>query len=119
MITGKQVMTGNNVSHSNRKTRRTFEANVQYTSVYSEILGKSIPLRVSTAGLRTLDHKGGLDAYLLATAPSKLDAKLRPYKAAITKKQGGKKPVTKKTVRAPKAKKSDAEKAGAKKSKSK
>ena len=59
MITGKAVMTGNNVSHAHNKTRRVFLPNVQDTSVFSEALGRKIKIRVSTAGLRTLEHKGG------------------------------------------------------------
>jgi large subunit ribosomal protein L28 len=85
MVTGKSVMSGNNVSHSNRKNRRKFMPNTQDTSLYSEALGKMIRLRVSTSGLRTIDHKGGLDSWLVSTAKSKLDPAVRKIKDQVTK----------------------------------
>ena len=85
VITGKGVMSGNNVSHAQNKPRRKFLPNVQDTSLYSETLDRWISLRVSTAGLRTVEHKGGFDAYLTSTAKTKLDAALRPIKAQIEK----------------------------------
>jgi len=90
MITGKKVMSGNHVSHANNKVRRKFLPNVQDTSVFSEALGRKIRIRVTAAGLRTLDHKGGIDKFLAETAPTKLDPALRPYKAELTKKQAAK-----------------------------
>ena len=83
MITGKKVMSGNNVSHAHNKTRRKFLPNVQSTSVYSEALKRKIRIRVSAAGLRTLDHKGGFDAFISGTAKTKLHPDLRAYKAQI------------------------------------
>lgn len=83
VITGKSVMSGNNVSHSHRKTRRRFLPNVQSSAVYSEALDKWVQLRVSTAGLRTIEHKGGFDAFLKSTASTKLDPSLRPLKAKV------------------------------------
>ena len=85
MITGKAVMTGNNVSHAHNKTRRVFLPNVQDTSVFSEARGRKIKIRVSTAGLRTLEHKGGLDVFLMDTAPTKLDPALRPVRKQVEK----------------------------------
>jgi len=85
MITGKKQMVGNNVSHAHNKTKRTFQPNLQDTSIFSETLGRKIKVRVSAAGLRTVDHKGGLDNYLMNTAPTKLDPALRPVKAEIEK----------------------------------
>lgn len=85
MITGKAVMSGNNVSHAKNRTRRRFLPNVQDTSIYSEALKRWVKLRVSTAGLRTVEHKGGFDAYLAGTAVTKLDPKLRPVKAQVEK----------------------------------
>ena len=76
-------MSGNNVSHAHNKTRRRFLPNVQDTSLYSEALARWVKLRVSTDGLRTVEHKGGLDAFLAGTAKSKLDPALRPYKAQL------------------------------------
>ena len=84
-ITGKKLMSGNNVSHSQRKTRRVFNVNIQDTSVYSEALDTTVRIRVSTAGLRTLDHKGGLDKFLLDTPVSKLDEALHDVKARVEK----------------------------------
>jgi large subunit ribosomal protein L28 len=84
-ITGKKLMAGNNVSHSQRKTRRVFNVNIQETSVYSEVLDTTVSIRVSTAGLRTLDHKGGFDKFLTDTPVSKLDAKLHDVKAKVEK----------------------------------
>jgi large subunit ribosomal protein L28 len=85
MVTGKGAQSGNNVSHANNRTRRRFLPNVQDTSVYSEALGRKVRLRMSINGLRTLEHKGGLDAWLSGTAPSKLDVALRPLRAQIVK----------------------------------
>ena len=72
-ITGKGVSTGNNVSHAHNKTRRRFVPNVQKTSLLSDALGP-VRLCVSVAAIRTIEHKGGLDAFLMATP----DAKLAP-----------------------------------------
>lgn len=85
MITGKGPMSGNNVSHALNRTRRRFLPNIQDTSLYSEALKRWVKLRVSTHGLRTLEHRGGLDAYLTSTAKTKLDPKLRPVKAEVEK----------------------------------
>lgn len=85
-VTGKKIMFGNNVSHANNKTRRRFLPNIQDTSLYSEVLGETIAVRISPAGLRTIDHKGGLDAYLLGTPVTKLDPALRRFKSRVTKK---------------------------------
>lgn len=71
-ITGKGVQTGNNVSHANNKTRRRFLPNLQETSLISEGLGVPVRLRLSVNGLRTIEHNGGLDAFLLSTADTKL-----------------------------------------------
>lgn len=90
MITGKKQMSGNNVSHAKNRTKRTFLPNVQDTSVYSETLNKKVKLRISAAGLRTLDHKGGIDAYLTSTAPTKVDPALRATKKLIEKVQAAK-----------------------------
>ena len=84
-ITGKKVMSGNNVSHSQRKTRRVFLPNIQDTSVYSEVLNLTVRIRVTTAGLRTLDHKGGFDKFLMDTPVSKLDCALHTVKARVEK----------------------------------
>jgi large subunit ribosomal protein L28 len=86
-ITGKGVLTGNNVSHANNKTRRRFLPNLQVTSVMSEALGKTVSLRISTNGLRTIEHKGGLDAFLKQVPSADLTPGLRRLKRQIEKAQ--------------------------------
>lgn len=86
MVTGKKVMMGNNVSHAHNKTRKAFMPNLQDTSVFSEALSRKIKIRVSMAGLRTIDHNGGFDQWVAKTPKSKLDPKLRAVKAAVEKK---------------------------------
>lgn len=89
-ITGKKLMFGNNVSHANNRTIRRFLPNVHDTSLYSEILNRLVSVRVSASGLRTLDHKGGLDQFLLSTPVSKLDPELLALKAAVEKRMSAK-----------------------------
>ena len=84
-ITGKAPMSGNNVSHAQNKTRRRFMPNIQDTSLYSVALERWVKVRVSAAGLRTVEHKGGLDAFLKDTAKTKLDPALRGIKAQVEK----------------------------------
>ena len=71
-FTGKGVQTGNNVSHANNKTRRRFLPNLQVTSLLSDILGHPVRLRLSTRGIRTVEHNGGIDAFLLGRPNTKL-----------------------------------------------
>ena len=66
-LTGKKVMFGNNVSHSKRRTKRTFKPNVQKVTLTSDALGCNVSLDVAARTLRTVQKKGGLDAYLLDT----------------------------------------------------
>lgn len=84
-ITGKGVMTGNNVSHANNKTRRRFLPNVQSTTMMSDILGMPVRLRISAHGLRSVEHNGGLDAFLLGRPDSKLPPEARRIKRRIEK----------------------------------
>jgi large subunit ribosomal protein L28 len=70
-LTGKTVQSGNNVSHANNKTRRRFLPNLQETTLLSDVLG-NVPLRLSTRAIRTVEHNGGLDAYLLGQSDRKL-----------------------------------------------
>lgn len=84
-ITGKAVMSGNNVSHALNRTRRRFLPNIQDTSLYSVALSRWVKVKTTAAGLRTVEHKGGLDAFLTGTAKTKLDPKLRPVKAQVEK----------------------------------
>lgn len=66
-ITGKGVLSGNNVSHANNKTRRRFLPNLQEVSMLSDILNATVRMRISTRAMRTVEHNGGIDAFLLTT----------------------------------------------------
>ena len=83
IVSGKGVLVGNNVSHANNKTKRRFLPNLQHTSVQSDILGASIRLRVSTRGIRTIEHNGGIDAWLLGTSNAKLSPEARRLKRRV------------------------------------
>lgn len=89
-ISGKGVQTGNNVSKSNRKTRRRFMPNLQEVAVYSEILGAPVTLRLSSNGLRTIEKNGGIDAYLLTTSVSKLTEEAKELRKRIEKAKNSK-----------------------------
>lgn len=84
-ITGKGVQTGNNVSHANNRTRRRFLPNLQETSLISEGLGVAVRMRLSTNGLRTVEHNGGLDAFLMSTPNAKLTDETRRLKRRLIK----------------------------------
>ncbi len=84
-ITGKGVLTGNNVSHANNKSRRRFLPNLQETSVLSDALGQMVRIKVSTRGLKTIEHNGGLDAYLLSVTDRKLTDDARRIKRRVQK----------------------------------
>ncbi|HVY15452.1 MAG TPA: 50S ribosomal protein L28 [Rhodopila sp.] len=84
-IMGKGVLSGNNVSHANNKTRRRFLPNLQVTSLLSDILGHEVRMRLSTRGIRTVEHNGGIDAYLLSTPSTKLTDEGRVLKRRIEK----------------------------------
>ena len=83
IVSGKKPQSGNNVSKSNRKTRRTFAPNLQSVSLYSEILGSSIKMRITPNGLRTIEKNGGLDLYLLNTPVSKLSDESKKLRERI------------------------------------
>ena len=86
-LTGTGPVYGNNVSHSNCKTRRRFEPNLHVISLLSDTLKRSFPLRITAATLRTVDHNGGLDSFLLSTANSKLTSEAISLKRKIKKAQ--------------------------------
>jgi large subunit ribosomal protein L28 len=86
-LTGKGRQVGHNVSHANNKTKRTFLPNLQNVTLISDALGQSVKLRVSTHGLRSVEHVGGLDNWLLKTSDDKLSPKVRKLKREIAKKQ--------------------------------
>ena len=85
-LTGKGRQVGNNVSHANNKTKRTFLPNLQNVTLISDSLERSIRLRVSTHGLRSVEHNGGLDNWLVKTANDKLSLRCRRLKRDIAKK---------------------------------
>jgi large subunit ribosomal protein L28 len=82
-ITGKGVLTGNNVSHANNRTRRRFLPNLQESSLLSDSLGASVRMRLSTRAIRTIEHNGGIDAYLLGTPDSRLTVDARALKRRL------------------------------------
>ena len=84
-FTGKGVQAGNNVSHAHNKTRRRFLPNMQVVSFLSDVLGEQIQVRVSAAAIRTIEKRGGLDAYLPSTSASKLGKKARILKRRVFK----------------------------------
>ena len=90
VITGKGVLTGNNVSHANNKTRRRFLPNLQESSFWSEILAAPVKLRLSTNGTRTVEHNGGLDAFLLGTPDRKLTEDAIVLKRRLERAQAAK-----------------------------
>jgi large subunit ribosomal protein L28 len=83
IITGKGVQVGHNVSHANNKTKRRFLPNLQRTSLLSDALGAPVRLRLTTRGIRTVEHNGGIDAYLLATPDRRLSMEARRLKRRI------------------------------------
>jgi len=86
-FTGKGVLTGNNVSHANNKTRRRFLPNLQHTSMMSDVLGAPVRLRLTTHAIRTIEHNGGLDAFLLNTANRDLPVEAQALKRRILRSQ--------------------------------
>ena len=86
-LTGKAVLVGHKVSHSNIKTKRRFLPNLLNVTMMSDALGRSIKLRVSANALKSVDHRGGLDAYLLRAKSETLAPRMRDLKKQIEKKQ--------------------------------
>ena len=84
-LSGKGVMAGNNVSHAHNKTRRRFIPNVQDMSLHSEVLGRPVRLKICVSALRTIEKKGGLDAYLVDAKDSQLSQKARRLKREVIK----------------------------------
>ena len=87
-LTGKGRQVGHNVSHANNKTKRTFLPNLQDVTLISESLGRSVKLRVSMNGLRSVEHVGGLDNWLLKSKDDRLSLRARRLKREISKKRG-------------------------------
>ena len=85
-LTGKSALVGHKVSHSNRKTKRRFLPNLVNVTVISDALARSVKLRISANALKSVDHRGGLDAYLLAAKNETLAPRVRTLKKEIEKK---------------------------------
>jgi large subunit ribosomal protein L28 len=91
-ITGKHVSYGRNVSHSNRKTSRRFEPNLQRATLMSEALGGRVSLRLSTRALRTVQRRGGLDAFLLSAGEQELGPDGLRLQRRVRKAVSGRRP---------------------------
>ena len=86
-LTGKGPMTGNTVSHANNKSRRRFLPNLNEVTLISDVLGKSFQLRISAAALRSVDHRGGLDAFLVKAKDDELSTNALKIKRELAKAQ--------------------------------
>jgi large subunit ribosomal protein L28 len=86
-LTGKTAQVGHKVSHSNRKTKRRFLPNLLNVTLISDQLGRSVKLRVSANALKTVDHRGGLDAFLLKASDDDLSTRALELKRQIRKKK--------------------------------
>ena len=86
-LSGKGVLTGNNVSHSNIKSRRRYLPNLNPVSLESETLGRSFRFRIAASTLRTVDHRGGLDAFLAKAKDAELSPRALKVKKEIAKAQ--------------------------------
>ena len=86
-LTGKTRQIGNRVSHSNRKTKRRFLPNLLNVTLLSDSLGRSVRLRISANALKSVDHRGGLDSFLLAAKDAELSARALELKRQVAKKR--------------------------------
>lgn len=86
-LTGKTASVGHLVSHSNRKTKRRFLPNLVNVTMASDALNRTVKLRVSASALRTVDHRGGFDAFLLKAKDEDLSPRARELKRELVKKQ--------------------------------
>jgi large subunit ribosomal protein L28 len=86
-LTGKNRQIGHKVSHSNRKTKRQFKPNLLNVTLLSDVLNRKVRLRVSANALKTVDHRGGLDAFLLAAKDAELSPRALELKRQVTKKR--------------------------------
>jgi large subunit ribosomal protein L28 len=86
-LTGKDRQIGHKVSHSNRKTKRQFKPNLLNVTLMSDVLGRSVRLRISANALKTVDHRGGLDAFLLKAKDAELSTRALELKRQVAKKR--------------------------------
>ena len=85
-LTGKDVLVGNNVSHANNKSKRRFLPNLKSVSLMSDSLARTVRLRISTAALRSVEHRGGLDAFLTKASEDELSPRARNLRKEILAK---------------------------------
>ena len=85
-LTGKGVLTGNNVSHANNKTKRRFLPNLKNVSLMSDALNRTVRLRISIAALRSVEHRGGLDAFLVKAREQELSDRARKLRKDVLAK---------------------------------
>ncbi len=90
-LSGKGPVVKNLVSHSNIKTKKIVQPNVQKKRLFSQVLGQLVTLRVATSSIRSMEHMGGLDKYILNLDPSKLSKRAMAVKAQISRKMAGSK----------------------------
>jgi len=88
-LTGKGVLTGNRVSHSNIKSRRRYLPNLNDVTLESETLGRSFRFRIAASALRTVDHRGGLDAFLLKARDEELSMRALKVKKDVLAANAG------------------------------
>jgi len=86
-LTGKNRQIGHKVSHSNRKTKRQFKPNLLNVTLMSDALGRSIRVRISANALKSVDHRGGLDAFLLKARDTELSPRVLEIKRQVAKKR--------------------------------
>jgi large subunit ribosomal protein L28 len=86
-LTGKNRQIGNKVSHSNRKTKRQFKPNLLNVTLMSDVLGRRFRLRISANALKTVDHRGGFDAFLLKAKDTELSPRVLELKRQVVKKR--------------------------------
>ncbi len=86
-LTGKGLLVGNHVSHANNKSKRVFRPNLQIVSLASDALGQTVKLKISMNALRSIDHVGGIDAFLLKSRDDKLSVRALRLKRSIAKKK--------------------------------
>jgi len=89
-LTGKAVLVGNNVSHANNKSRRRFLPNLKQVSLLSDVLGRTVKLRISTSALRSVEHRGGLDAFLVKAREEELSPRARDLRKDVIAKRAEK-----------------------------
>jgi large subunit ribosomal protein L28 len=85
-LTGKAVLTGNNVSHANNKSKRRFLPNLKVVTLMSDALERSVRLRISTNALRTVEHRGGLDAFLVKAREEELSPRAQLLRKEVLAK---------------------------------